>query len=169
MNLTIKEWGDKMKDGQPGFAEYTGDADKTKDYFAKIGLIGYLHEPGDFIEIRPCKTTYEKTKDRIGGPLLNIFNGKDTTGISSKVGLPTSEPKTGDITVVLPIRYNVKIGGQAVADSEANVTGATSIKEVQKQGTKYIITIRKTDLTSKSVSSDAPTRTWTPVIPPVLP
>ncbi|MDR0391231.1 MAG: hypothetical protein LBH59_04950 [Planctomycetaceae bacterium] len=57
----------------------------------------------------------------------------------------------------------------SVNNFKANVSGATSIMEIQKQGNKYMITIRKTDLTSVSVSSDAPTRTWTPVVPPVLP
>ncbi|MDR1484459.1 MAG: hypothetical protein LBT09_06510 [Planctomycetaceae bacterium] len=170
MNVAKKEWGNKKKGGKPGYAEYTGVADKTKNYFAQIGVIGSLHSPGeDFGEICYCKATYNKTKDRIGGPLLNVSSTYDTTGIKSRVGLPTSEPKTGQITIFLPILYNVAVRGEVIVDSYVVVSGATSINEVQKQGGKYIITHRKTDLTSISVSSDAPTRTWTPVMPLVLP
>ncbi|MDR1369066.1 MAG: hypothetical protein LBJ72_02895 [Dysgonamonadaceae bacterium] len=168
-NLLIKEWGDKKDGDKPGYAEYRGDPDPAKNYFAKGRLIGSLHPPTeDDLTTISCKLTYEKTKDRIGGPLLNI-SGHDITGLPSRVGLPVSEPKTGEATVFLPIRYQVKIEDKIVVGSEAIANGTTSIVAVQKQGSKYMITVRKTDLTSKSVSSDAPTSTWIYVIPPVLP
>lgn len=109
-----------------------------------------------------CQDTYNKTKNRSGGPIINVTKIWDTSGISSAVGLPVEEPKTGEMAVFLPIRYKVN------NDRTGVVNGVTSIMRVHQNGTKYTITIQKTAITTRSVNSDAPTQTWAPVSPPVL-
>jgi hypothetical protein len=177
MKLSIREWGDKTHNGKPiseggkpGYAYYTGVTDKTKNYFAKIGEIGKLHFPSKYYGIYSCNETYYKTNNPekfVGGPLLNIFTGSDATGIPEDFDQLDSEPKTGEMTIFLPIRYRVKITNVS-PDFVAEVNGTTSIFEVKKQGDKYIITVRKTNLTSKSVNADDDTTTWKEVYPPVL-
>jgi hypothetical protein len=163
-NLKTKEWGDKKNAaGNPGYAEYTGVADVNQNYFAAIGWIGYLHEPGNYYSVMSCKDTYNKTKNCQGGPIINVKESTDTTGIPSGVGLPANEPKTGQVTVILPSRYLVQRSGD-----EGTINGATSIMTVQENEKKYKIKIQKTAITPLSVNSDAPTKTWTDVVPPIL-
>ncbi|MDR2642755.1 MAG: hypothetical protein LBC74_08165 [Planctomycetaceae bacterium] len=170
MNLRTMEWGDKKSYGMPGYAEYEGDSNEATNYFAKLRIVGSLHPPSNPPSKHfSCKTTYETSKNRIDGPFLNISKDIDRTGIPTSHGLPKSEPKTGAVKIDLPIRYYVTENNNTLPNSGAEVNGVTSIMNIKKHGEKYIITIRKTELTSVSESSDAPTKTWTPYIPYVLP
>jgi hypothetical protein len=141
--LSIKEWG---IDNSNGDSHYEAPA------YVMIGPIpqpnlfsswnGKVHNASDeWGSIMSCKQSYQLTKDKPYGPLINVEAGYDMIGpYNEQSVLPSNPPRAGLLSLTFPIRYRVLYGSVYHYD---NIGTITSITKLEHDGKTHIITVSK--------------------------